>query len=71
MTIEELDALPVGSKLAEAGFTGVLWVKYPDGTWHFIEQEDGWAEPGKDWSGSWGDTSGSVARGANLSLVVE
>ncbi len=70
MTIEELDALPEGTKVRDHSVDGALWVKYPDGSWHLIEQADGWYTEGYDWSAWPGDTSANVWDRGEVELSV-
>lgn len=71
LTVAELDALPVGSRVSDSTVEGALWIKYEDGTWHLIEQEGGWVAEGTDWSDPSGDTAATLANdwGAYLALV--
>lgn len=51
MTLTEIAALPVGSRLHNPYLTGADWVRFEDG-WHLIEQEGGviGKSAGYDWS---------------------
>lgn len=70
MTIDELNALPVGTHLRDEFGDLAHWVKFEDGSWHLIEQVDGLVAAGTDWSPAQGDVVGTVLQsGDDLELV--
>lgn len=73
ITIDDLNAAPVGSKVADAlsDMNGdiALWVKFPDQSWHLIEQGGAKIGAGTDWSGPHGDTAEAVAAQPPLEFI--